>query len=247
MTEAEWLAFEDPDPMLQHLQGKWHERMRSLFGLRPFPLSKRKLQLFYCGCSRRLSPEIEGTALEEAVTVAEKYVDRLLPRQQLRQAHQAVLLCPISAPSFWAWRACDSAIRLEGLLRFTTAVQLALLDYVLEAEEDRGNVPVGISRLEIPPTILGAVNQSRCEQARLIRDIFGNPFRPVPRGAAWHTKTVTQLAERVYTDSSFDRLPIVADALEEAGCDRVDVLEHLRGPGTHVRGCWVIDLLTGRK
>lgn len=90
----------------------------------------------------------------------------------------------------------------------------------------------------------------RAEQAaqcNLIRDIFGNPFRPINGDPAWLTETVVALAEGIYAERAFDRMPILADALEDAGCDNADVLNHCRQPGEHVRGCWVVDLLTGRK
>lgn len=80
-----------------------------------------------------------------------------------------------------------------------------------------------------------------------IYDVFGNPFRPVSADPRWLTSTVVALAEGIYQDLAFDRMPILADALEEAGCDNADILSHCRGDGPHVRGCWVVDLLTGRK
>jgi hypothetical protein len=80
-----------------------------------------------------------------------------------------------------------------------------------------------------------------------VRDIFGNPFRPVAVDPSWLTETVVALAEGIYQERAFDRMPILADALEDAGCDDADVLNHCRQPGEHVRGCWVVDLLTGRK
>jgi hypothetical protein len=82
-----------------------------------------------------------------------------------------------------------------------------------------------------------------------LRDIFGNPFRPAhidPECLAWNGSTVLKLAQAIYDDRTFDRLPILADALEDAGCTNTDILEHCRGPGPHVRGCWVVDLLTGK-
>jgi hypothetical protein len=82
--------------------------------------------------------------------------------------------------------------------------------------------------------------------ARLVRDIFGNPFRPVIVDPRWLTSTVVSLARTIYEDRAFDRLPILADALEEAGCDDADLLAHCRGDGPHVRGCWVVDLVLGR-
>ncbi len=95
-----------------------------------------------------------------------------------------------------------------------------------------------------------AARAGRLDQVTLLRDIFGPlPFRPVavdPSWLAWNAGTVRQLAEGIYQERAFDRIPILADALEEAGCDNEEILQHLRGPGPHVRGCWVLDLLSGR-
>jgi hypothetical protein len=63
----------------------------------------------------------------------------------------------------------------------------------------------------------------------------------------WRTLTVVELAQAIERDGTFDRLPILADALEEAGCDNADILNHCRNGGEHVRGCWVVDLLLDRK
>jgi len=83
----------------------------------------------------------------------------------------------------------------------------------------------------------------------LVRDIFGNPFRPVAVDPDWllyRNCTVPKLAQTIYDDRRFDLLPILADALQEAGCTKADVLQHCHSPGPHVRGCWVVDLLLGK-
>lgn len=80
----------------------------------------------------------------------------------------------------------------------------------------------------------------------LIHDIFGNPFRPVNIDPSWLTSTVVVLASGIYQDRAFDRMPILADALQDAGCDNEGILSHCRGDSTHVRGCWVVDLLLGK-
>ena len=80
----------------------------------------------------------------------------------------------------------------------------------------------------------------------LLRDIFGNPFRPVAFAQAWRSETAVAMATGIYAERAFDRLPILADALEEAGCDHPDVLSHCRGPGPHARGCWLVDLVLGK-
>jgi hypothetical protein len=78
---------------------------------------------------------------------------------------------------------------------------------------------------------------------RVIREVFCNPFRPVSLDPRWRTSAVLDLARSMYESRDFAAMPILADALEEAGCDDADVLAHCRGDGPHVRGCWVVDLV----
>jgi hypothetical protein len=90
--------------------------------------------------------------------------------------------------------------------------------------------------------------REKTAQVAVIRDIFGNPFRPVPSEPSWLTSTVVTLAAGIYEEKAFDRMPILADALQDAGCENSEVLEHCREVDQiHVRGCWVIDLLLGKE
>jgi hypothetical protein len=85
-------------------------------------------------------------------------------------------------------------------------------------------------------------------QFACVREIFGNPFRPVAINSAWLTSDVLALARGIYDDRAFDRMPILADALQDAGCDNADILSHCRDTSlTHVRGCWVVDMLLGKE
>jgi len=88
-------------------------------------------------------------------------------------------------------------------------------------------------------------------QAMVLRCLFGNPFHAHPTINAsiltWNDRTIPHLAEEIYQERAFDRLPILADALEEAGCTNAEILAHCRQPGPHVRGCWVVDLLLGKE
>ena len=77
----------------------------------------------------------------------------------------------------------------------------------------------------------------------LLRDIFGNPFRPVAFDPRWRSADAVGLARGIYEDRAFDRLPLLADALMDAGCDDDQVISHCRSEGPHVRGCWVLDLV----
>jgi hypothetical protein len=80
-------------------------------------------------------------------------------------------------------------------------------------------------------------------QAGILRCLWGNPFRPTSLDHSWFTPTVKALAQAIYEDRSFTDLPVLADALEEAGCNSQDILSHLRGPGPHTRGCWAVDII----
>ena len=82
--------------------------------------------------------------------------------------------------------------------------------------------------------------------APVLREQLGNPFRPYRCEPEWRTETVLALASAIEADRAFDRMPILADALEEAGCDERPMLDHLRGSGPHARGCWVLDLILNR-
>ncbi len=85
------------------------------------------------------------------------------------------------------------------------------------------------------------------QQLLMLHDIFGNPFRPPNFDPGWRTPTVVAMAERIYEERGFGLLPILADALEEAGCANAEMLAHCRGSGPHVRGCWIVDLLLGKE
>jgi hypothetical protein len=77
----------------------------------------------------------------------------------------------------------------------------------------------------------------------LLADIFANPFRPITLDSSWLTSTVVALATGIYNDRAFDRMPILADALQDAGCENEEILNHCRGEGPHVLGCWLLDLI----
>jgi hypothetical protein len=84
-------------------------------------------------------------------------------------------------------------------------------------------------------------------QCHHIRCVFGNPFRPVTHDLSWLTPAVVELAQAIYNDRAFDRMPKLADVLEAAGCTDADLLSHCRETGPHVRGCWAVDLVLGKE
>jgi hypothetical protein len=83
-------------------------------------------------------------------------------------------------------------------------------------------------------------------QAHLLRELFGNPFRPPAFELRWRTSDVRDLTRAIYEDKAFERLPILGDALMDAGCEDENIIGHCRGPGPHVRGCWVVDQILSK-
>jgi hypothetical protein len=89
--------------------------------------------------------------------------------------------------------------------------------------------------------------RERTDYCNYLRDFFGNPIRFTTIDPSWCIPTVATLAQAIYTEKTFDRMPILADALEDAGCTDAELLGHLRGPGPHVRGCWAVDLILSKE
>jgi hypothetical protein len=103
--------------------------------------------------------------------------------------------------------------------------------------------------------IIGILGYAPVPLGDIVRDVFGNPFRPATIDPAWLTDDVRALARGMYASRDFSAMPILADALQDAGCDDPDILKHCRHEagagalvprGIHVRGCWVVDLVLGK-
>jgi hypothetical protein len=226
MTEAEWLACTNPQDML------------------PRNASARKSRLFACACCRRIWSLLLDSRARDAVEIAERFADGLvgeLERSEARKEAQqvaqsrAVVAIPVSPK--WERRAASAVYYATARVAGEAfgAWGLAVEALVWQAGGYGLCDSEAISRSE------------RTQQSAMLRDIFGNPFRPVARQSVCMTQTVTMLAQGIYESRDFSVMPILADALEDAGCDNPDILSHCRGPGPHVRGCWVIDLLLGKE
>jgi hypothetical protein len=237
VTEAEWLACTEPTPMLEFLGDR---------------ASSRKLRLFAVACCRRIWPLITEAHCREAVEIAERFADELVTAEAQEAAHlaaervrqevedtEAPLFSGVAYATAYAasytihdkgtvWLACRAAVNTA------CAAGHALSDQ-------------GASENEVA----AAYNAEFAAQTALVRDLFGNPFRPAPfpdpSWLAWQDGAVVKLAQAAYADRAIDRLPVLADALEEADCHDPDILAHCREPGPHVRGCWVVDLLLGKE
>ena len=98
-------------------------------------------------------------------------------------------------------------------------------------------------RHEVAVKLIGFENQQMCP---VVRDIFGSPFHPVTFDPNWRTSDVVAIAQAMYESRDFSPMTILADALQDAGCEDADILDHCRGAGPHVRGCWIVDLVLGK-
>jgi hypothetical protein len=130
--------------------------------------------------------------------------------------------------------------------RFVGSIKAAAMDTSVAANAAAQRAGEDVSDERFDEAHDAARSQEVVAQAHLIRCILGNPFRPVALESTWRTSTVVALAQGIYDERAFDRMPILADALQDAGCDNDDVLTHCRGPGPHARGCWVVDLVLGK-
>jgi len=182
-------------------------------------VSKRKLRLFAVACSRRIWDWIDVLG-RCAVEVAEKYADGIAGPDELRAAR---LACQgAGGQAAWYAAATNAAIAARNAARSAQA---------------------GVAN----NGLIGSEAAELHAQAALLRDIFGPmPFRPPSLDPSWLTPAVVELSQVIYDDKCFDRVSVLADALEEAGCDNEEALRHLRGPGPHVRGCWAVDRMLGK-
>jgi hypothetical protein len=221
MTEAEWVACEDPKALLEHFRDRF---------------SNRKLRLFGCACCLLVWEHLKDEC-RAAVRVAERYADGVADDTE-RWAARAVADRAVADP------ATDSAESQAAISLTNTGAFDAAYHASFEAA-GRGYVFGAPGRNENDEKQFLA---ERAVQTTLLRDIFGNPFRPVAFALEWRTDTAVSLARQMYESRDFGAMPILADALQDAGCDGEDILAHCRDPKqVHVRGCWVVDLILGKE
>jgi hypothetical protein len=217
LTRGEWITCTNPAAMLRQLRDH---------GL----ITERKAQLFGAACCRRLWELLPGEA-RRAVEVVERHADGLASREDLREARRASrgAFAPVSGR--------------EGLAR------AAVLCLLTAARDD----PAGHA-LDLLLSASGAGTgrtEEQNAQAGILRCLFGAP--PFGRAAvqptwlAFGDGVAARLARGIEDEGAFDRLPILADALLDAGCDDEELLGHLRDPGPHWRGCHAVDLVLGKE
>lgn len=191
--------------------------------------SNRKLRLFCCACTRRVWYRLtQAVASRRAVDKAERFADGEITSHELAEASSAI----------------DHELRATPVGEKLNAIRAA--DYCVSQEMNA----LGTARFVSWATTHASRVEKRIErrtQASLLRDIFDNPFRPIVVSPAWRTDTVLSLARQMYEACEFSVMPILADALQDSGCDNEDILSHCRDLAQlHVRGCWVVDRILGR-
>jgi hypothetical protein len=200
-------------------------------------MSLRKLRLANVAICRRVERHLVDERDRHALAVGEDYADGLVSEDELAEAHAHANAVYESLRRqamgreayFWAilylcWATAHSGLRM----------QIDAIDVVLYSSKPPDSIP--------PEHRADAV-----AEAELARDVFGNPFRPVAFDPAWRTEDSVGIALKLYEERDFSSMPILADALMDAGCDNNDILNHCRSDKPHVRGCWVVDLVLGKE
>jgi hypothetical protein len=229
MTEQEWREQENPKQLLEFLGKKR-------------AISDRKWFLFAACCCRRIWPLLTDPRCRRAVELLEQGLDGGGGMREARRLAEEALHESEGYGKFAPWEALRKG---EARTRVGAAAISAARAVAVTV------APVGVNGDQ------KTFEAERRHQCDLLRDVFGNPFRPLPAldpaWLVWQEGTVPRLARAAYENrdlpsGSLDNslLSILADALEEAGCSNAEILEHLRSPGPHARGCFVLDAIMAR-
>jgi hypothetical protein len=219
VTEAEWFACVVSQALLDFHGPK---------------ASQRKLRLFAAACCRTIWPLLTDRWCREAVEAVENFADGLADKHDFAVARETAL-----EALRWAEKKPAGTAGRDCSIQAASAAHTATLEHPFDA-----------ARRCARHVALAAPDNAELLQCRLLRDILGNPFRPVdldPSWLRWQDRGLQRKARAIYDERRFEELPALGDALQQAGCTDAAVLAHCREPGEHVRGCWVVDLLLGKK
>jgi len=268
MDEAEWLACNDPDELVAFLQDRERvsDRKARLFAV---ACCRRIWHLITDERSRR-AVEVAERFADRKATDQEREVADAAANEASKDAYTSVALATCrdvdgsntylgnynsAEATATAAAVCYGSTLAPGDLSVSVSFKGSWETFM--AWVARGAVlAVAQATRRVADPVAGcgaattAETSEKVVQCRLLHCLLGNLFRPLllaPSWVAWNDGTVAKLAKGIYDDRAFDRLPVLADALEDAGCDNADIFTHLRGPGPHVRGCWVIDLLVEKE
>jgi hypothetical protein len=249
MTEQDWLAGTNPDQLIGQVCND-----RRYLGRFPH---HRKWRLFFCACCRRLWHLLADPASRQAVEASEQCAEGAVGEDGLARACTTAYQAQgrLDQEHRSAAAAQQHELQLLSLAAGVAALaaepELEMVQDVLyKAWEVVRAEAWGLGRADAD----SAPEREAAYQSGLIRDIIGNPFRPLTLNPNWLTADVVRLAQAAYDQRTLPagtlepaRLALLADALEDAGCTDADLLGHLRGGGPHVRGCWAVDALLGKE
>jgi hypothetical protein len=261
MTEEEWLTGTDGQALYSALRDEttsFRTRWLGWIGVRRFRVSERKRRLFCCACCYRIFDLIPTEEARQCVVAAERFAEGLIGAPELEGAIQRSMdSCRRPTEGRWVYantvavNAVSRVHRTEDCGRRATVWAAARARACAVAlGEMRRTAPEPAPRWEELPIWKTTFTAEAARQADLLRDVVGNPFRPVrldPSWTAWHNGVVANMARNIYDERRFDELPILADALEDAGCDSTPILTHCRSDAEHARGCWLVDLILGKE
>jgi hypothetical protein len=199
---------------------------------------ERRLRLFGVACCRQVPDWAGDGRVVRGLAAGEEFADGALSKKDLEKRYAAI-------HGRYNRILASPAVRNSKVGSAEASFLLACM-YAL-APSDPRMARHAADRLTNAPEYPRAHPPARRRLfPRLLRDIFGDPFRPAPFPPRWRTDTAVSLARQMYETREFSAMPILADALQDAGCDSDAVLTHCREPGVHVRGCWVVDLVLGK-
>lgn len=196
-------------------------------------LDERRLRLFTCACLRRFGHIVENEQNRQAIKVEELYADGLSRKRDMKKARKVASLSWLI--SFDAYEEAVRTVRVAA--RVMTTAQQAVVEELLW--DIAGRLPHPAPQHVYQALLRHGVSPDNAIHLR----------HPVALRPSWLRRNggiVLKMAQSIYADQSFADLPILADALEEAGCDNAVILNHCRQPAEHTRGCWVLDLLLGK-
>jgi hypothetical protein len=234
MTEAEWMQCEDPKALLQYLKELGASRTKK---------GRRRLRLFGCACCWRIQDSLDA-ASRGAIEASERFAEGLLSKQDLEEVEKATLhrawgAAQDSQHAVVLW-ACHNAVRQGAPPKRAAAVANFVRFFLVGADRLRYKEAL---RAGIDTPDAAVLKTEAAAQCALLRCLFGEIFCSPSISPVWRTPLAVGLAQSIDDEHAFDRLPILADALEDAGCTDAALLDHLRGPGPHVRGCWAQGLV----
>lgn len=245
MTEAEWLVCTDSSAMVCFLHRKARRGKQWA--------SDRKYRLFFCARCRKEWKALTDKRSRRAVDIAERFADGLVDTAKLKDAEEAAKAATADA---FAGKDVDAqnASLLAHWSTYPDSERRACEevgcadDYDCWWEEQAADFPDPKATSRQLAILQIARKLERGHHAELLHDLLGNPFRPIRINKPWLTPKVVTLAQTMYKRRVFERMKDLGDSLEEVGCKEKGVLDHCRQPGAvHVRGCWVVDLVLGKK